>query len=49
MARPGLADMDVRFVDRPAGLYAVGIATTDGEIVIRRDPPPLALARFYTP
>jgi hypothetical protein len=46
---PALADMDVRFVDEPAGLYAVGIRTADTELVIRRPPVPLSMARYYTP
>jgi hypothetical protein len=46
---PALADMDVRFVDRPAGLYAVGIRTEGSEIVIRRLPVPLSMARHYNP
>jgi hypothetical protein len=46
---PGSYDMDLRFIDAPAGLYAVGINSDQGEIVIRRDPVPLELAADFTP
>ncbi len=46
---PALPDMDVRFIDAPAGLYAFGVRTADGEIVIRRPPVPLSLGSYYTP
>jgi hypothetical protein len=46
---PALQDMDVRFVDAPAGLYGMGVKTDDTEIVIRRKPVPLALAASYQP
>jgi hypothetical protein len=41
--------LDVRYVDGPAGLYAIGIKTDDGEIVVRRKPAPLAMSVHYTP
>jgi hypothetical protein len=41
--------LDIRYVDRPAGLYAVGIRSDEGEIVIRRDPAPVSLAVHYQP
>jgi hypothetical protein len=41
--------LDIRYVDAPAGLYAVGIRTDNGEIVVRRKPAPLSLSHHYTP
>jgi hypothetical protein len=41
--------LDVRYVDGPAGLYAVGIRTDGEDIVIRREPAPLRLNVHYTP
>jgi len=41
---PEASSMDVRYVDGPPGLYGVGIATDEGEIVIRRPPVPTDLA-----
>ncbi len=46
---PALADMDVRFVDAPAGLYGFGVRAGEDEIVIRRPPVPLGLSSHYTP
>jgi hypothetical protein len=45
-----LADqLDVRYVDGPAGLYGVGIASDSGDIVIRAKPVPLHLGTRYNP
>ena len=46
---PAIEHMDVRFVDKPAGLYAMGIRTETGEVVIGRKPVPLALGGHYRP
>lgn len=46
---PAINDMDVRFVDGPAGLYAVGIRSGDSEIVVRRPPVPLSLSSNFKP
>jgi hypothetical protein len=46
---PVIEDLDVRFVDGPAGLYALGVATEAGEVVIRRTPVPLKFAASYQP
>jgi hypothetical protein len=46
---PVVDDLDVRFVDAAAGLYAVGVETDDGEVVIRRPPVPLKFAASYRP
>jgi hypothetical protein len=53
LTRPWLGalgdQLDVRFVDRPAGLYAVGIRTDRDDIVIRREPAPISLGGHYAP
>jgi hypothetical protein len=46
---PVIEDLDVRFVEGPAGLYSVGVATDDGEVVIKRRPVPLRFAASYSP
>jgi hypothetical protein len=46
---PVIDDLDVRFVDGPAGLYALAVSTDAGEVVIRRKPAPLKFAASYNP
>ena len=46
---PLAGELDVRYVDGPAGLYGMGVATDAGEIVIRRKPVPLELGHHYSP
>jgi hypothetical protein len=46
---PAVEDIDVRFVDGPAGLYGMGVRTDDGEVVIRRKPVPLSMGAHWNP
>ncbi|MCZ7536246.1 MAG: hypothetical protein M5T61_10170 [Acidimicrobiia bacterium] len=44
---PAITEIDIRFRDAPAGLYAVGIRAESAEIVVRREPAPLELGRLF--
>ena len=46
---PAIDDLDVRFVDSPAGLYGMGVRTDSGEVAVRRKPVPLELGVNYQP
>ena len=46
---PVALDLDVRYLDAPAGLYGIGVRTETTEVAIRRPAVPLALGVHYRP